>query len=427
LKQTLSPDLFSQWIEPLKVDTLAGGDLILEAPSRFHCDWIEEHYFSQIRSCCHKVDSSLRVLLKPARGRGKRSGIARPYTGNAPLTTHFQAAQTFENYVVAPFNRFAFAAAQEVCQDGAPKFNPLFIEGPAGIGKTHLLQAIGNAQLANSNGRPAYFTCRDFPVYNTSVLTASLETILAALGGVKTLLVDDIHLVPKAGGFPQHLQDIFNFCYDSDIQMVFTANSLPQQIPDMPTSLRSRLGWGLIARIGQPDFSGFCQVIESILKDTRMEANADVCRYLAEQGPPNFREIRDRVEKLQEIVKKECHLSNLSETTPTIHENPTPRVEIISIQAIQKEVCAAYSLSPTALPGATKSRPQVIARQVAMYLSRKLTAATYAAIGSAFGGRDHSTVIYACRKVRAEMRRNRRFAERIVEIEKKLSRDYRKE
>jgi chromosomal replication initiator protein len=158
-----------------------------------------------------------------------------------------------------------------------------------------------------------------------------------------------------------------------------------------------------------------------------MPISQDICRYLAEQGPLNFHDIKDFVEKLQEIVEKEGSLPNLRERSLGIQPDGTPRPERLSIQAIQKEVCVAYNVSPEALPGATKSRPIVIARQVGMYLARKLTGCTYATIGSSFGGRDHSTVIYACRKVRAEMRRNRTFAERIVEIEKKLLEAYREE
>jgi chromosomal replication initiator protein len=205
---------------------------------------------------------------------------------------------------------------------------------------------------------------------------------------------------------------------------VFTATRLPHQIPDLSLGLRSRLGWGLIARIQEPDIDGCYHVIETFLGASKMPASKDICRYLAEHGPLNFHEIKDFVEKLQEIVEKEGSLPSLKERSLAIHGNTTPRPERLSMQAIKKEVCAAYGVSLEALPGATKSRPLVIARQVGMYLSRKLTGSTYAAIGGSFGGRDHSTVIYACRKVRAEIRRNRVFAERIVEIEKKLLETY---
>ncbi len=424
LKQTLAADQFSQWIEPLKATSVQSGHLILQTPSRFHYYWIQEHYLALIQSACRKIDSSVRVLLHMPDARRTSSRTLRPSIGNVPLTTSFQSSQTFANYVVAPFNRFAFAAAQGVSQDGSPQFNPLFIEGPPGLGKTHLLNAIGNAWLTNNDGAAAYLSCRDLLLYGPSIPPAPYETLWQSLGTIRVLLVDDVHQVPAEGNFQQHLREIFNWCYDARTQMVFTATRLPHQIPDLAVGLRSRLGWGLIARIREPDVDGCYQVIENFLGAAGMPAAQDICRYLTEQGPLNFHEIKDFVEKLQEIVEKEGYLPNLKERPLTVHGNTSPRPERPSIKAIQKEVCAAYGVSLEALPGATKSRPLVIARQVGMYLSRKLTGSTYASIGGSFGGRDHSTVIYACRKVRGEMRRNRAFAERIVEIEKKLLEPY---
>lgn len=420
LKQTLNTDQYLQWIEPLKSTPLPNGDLMLEAPTRFHYHWVKEQYLSLIQSCCHRIDRRPRVLLKRVEGRCKSARSPRTYVGKVRLATNFQASQTFDTYMVAPFNRFAFAAARDVCQDGAPKFNPLFIEGPPGVGKTHLLQAIGNAWLTHSAGTPAYLSCREFPLYGASATMGSPKTVLEFLGNERTLLVDDVHLLPSDAVLQQHLREIFDLCYDSGTQMVFTANRLPRQITELPTGLRSRLGRGLIARIHEPDLKGRYQVIQTFLGDTKMEVYRDVCQYLAGQGSLNFHEVRDYVGKLQDIVEKQGHISNVEDIALIIRGHVPPRTQKVSIRGIQREVCTTYAVSLEGLAGATKSRPLVIARQVAMYLSRKLTGSTYSAVGEAFGGRDHSTVIYACRKVRAEMRRNRTFADRIVEIEKKL-------
>jgi chromosomal replication initiator protein len=373
------------------------------------------------------IDSGVRLLLQKPDGQGKSSKTQRPFIGNVPLATTFQTSQTFENYVLAPFNRFAFAAAKDVCQDANAAFNPLFIEGPPGLGKTHLLHAIGNDWQAKNDGSVAYLSCRNLLVFGPSIPPSPYEALWQTLGDLKVLLVDDVHQVPPEGNFQQHFREIFNWCYDVGTRMVFTATRLPHQVPDLSLGLRSRLGWGLIARIQEPDIDGCYQVIETFLGASKMPSSKEICRYLAEHGPLNFHEIKDFVEKLQAIVEKEGSLPSLKERSFAIHGNTTPRPERLSMQAIQKEVCAAYGVSLEALPGATKSRPLVVARQAGMYLSRKLTGSTYAAIGDSFGGRDHSTVIYACRKVRAEIRRNRVFAERIVEIEKKLLEDYKEE
>ena len=427
LKETLSSEQFLQWIEVLKVTSLQSGHLVLQAPSRFHYYWIQEHYLSTIQACCRKVDNNIRVILQMPDGRRKSSQGAYPSLGTVPLITTFDGSQTFETYVVAPFNRFAYAAARDVSLDGVPKFNPLFIEGPPGLGKTHLLHAIGNAWQADSDGEVAYMSCRNLLAYGPALPPIPYDLLWQTLGTVRILLVDDIHQLPVEGNYQRQMREIFNWCYDSGIQMVFAATRLPHQIPDLSLGLRSRLGWGLIARIKEPDIDGCYHVIESFLGKSKVPISQDVLRYISEQGPLNFHEIKNFVEKLQEIVEKEGSLPSLKDRSLAIHGDVSPRPERLSIQAIQKEVCHAYGVAFEALPGATKSRPLVIARQVGMYLGRKLTGSTYASIGASFGGRDHSTVIYACRKVRGEMRRNRAFAERIVEIEKRLLASYREE
>jgi chromosomal replication initiator protein len=204
--------------------------------------------------------------------------------------------------------------------------------------------------------------------------------------------------------------------------MVFAARSLPYQIPNLPTGLRSRLGRGLIARIRQPDTKSCRKIVVALLGQADMVVSPDVYQYLLQDSPVNFYQIREYVERLKEFVENDDHPSDSEEKAPTTNGNDTPEQEEIAIEVVQKEVCDAYSVSMEALQGKTKSRPLVIARHVGMYLSRRLTASTYATIGEAFGGRNHSTVIYACRKMRAEMKRNPRLAECIVEIEKKLSR-----
>ncbi|UCG11977.1 MAG: ATP-binding protein, partial [Deltaproteobacteria bacterium] len=383
-------------------------------------EWIQEHYFELILSCCRKIDSGVQVHLEMSEGTSNPTQTDSTRIGNLPFVTRFQESQTFQSYVVATFNRLAFAAAQEVTNEGKSKFNPLFIEGPPGVGKTHLLHAIGNAAPARN---PAvYLTCRSLLVVNSSLSSTVGQAFWEFLTSMQVLLVDDVHLLPAEGSFQQFLREVFNWCYDLDKQMVFTANRLPHQIPELIEGLRSRLSWGLIVRIREPDPDSYRQLIEAFLDASEIEVSEEISGYLAEQGSINFHDLKDFVEKLQEVVEKEGSLPTLKNKSLAIKRKSIPSPERLSLEAIQKEVCATYSVALEALSGAAKSRPLVIARQVGMYLSRKLTGSTYSAIGVSFGNRDHSTVIYACRKVRAEMRRNRSFAERVVEIEKRLLR-----
>jgi chromosomal replication initiator protein len=427
LRESLTPDEFSQWIEPLNSVALQSGHLLLQVPSRFHYDWIQERYLPLIESTCREIDSTTRVHLQLPGGKHRRSMPAGPDYGHLPFITTFQAAKTFDNYVVAPFNRFGFAAAQAVGQEAGANFNPLLIQAPLGLGKTHLLHAIGNSCSAEKSGAAAYLNCRELVDRSPSLPSAFSDTVWQFIATTHVLLVDDIHLLPADGIYQYFLLDLFNSCYDVGRQMVFTANRLPHQIPELMAGFRSRLGWGLIARITEPDLNGCQDVIKQILKGAEAGFSEDICRFLIEQGPLNFHEIKECVDKLQEVVEKEGRFPNLKDRPLLLHTDTSPAPEKLTIQAVQKAVCKSYNVSMETLPKATKSRPLVIARQVGMYLSRKLIGSTYTSIGATFGGRDHSTVIYACRKVRGEMRRNPVFAERVVEIEKKLLEIYKEE
>jgi chromosomal replication initiator protein len=292
------------------------------------------------------------------------------------------------------------------------------------LGKTHLLHAIANGYPAKGFTSVAYLNCRDLLGRGSPLPPAPSRNFWQFIDQTQILLIDDVHMLPAQRDSQHYLLELFNGCYNTDRQLVCTTNRLPHQIPELSAGLRSRLGWGLIARISEPDLHGCQQLVETILDGPEKQLSADICRLLSEQGPLGFQQIKDCVEKLQVIVKNEGRFPNLKERPLFFHGEGSPTAKTLSITAIQKEVCATYNISLEALPKASKSRPLVIARQVGMYLTRKLTGSTYTAIGTAFGGRDHSTVIYACRKVRGEMKRNPSFAERIVDIEKKLLKAY---
>jgi chromosomal replication initiator protein len=423
LQQNLSTDEFFQWIEPLKEKTLDRGRLILHAPTRFHYDWIQEHYLELIRSCCHRLNHAVHITLveRPRELKPLEAGEAA--FQSLPISTDFESSYSLSTFCVAPFNRFAFAAVQAVCHQTTLAYNPLYIEGPLGLGKTHLLHAIGNFVTPVGTSTPVYLDCRKLMRYGQSHLDLPPGTFRHPLASVKVLLVDNVHLLPADANFQHHLLDIFDKLYNLERQMVFTGNRLPNKISELMLGLRSRLSWGLIARIAEPDSDDCIQVIKGLFTAVGLSSPPQLSRLLAEKRPFNFQSMRETVHKLQGFVENGGSLSEIRQIQ-TVLENSRNSQQGISIQAIQQAVSDAFTVSLEALLGTGKNRAMVNARQVGMYLSRKLTGSTYAAIGSHFGGRDHSTVIYACRKVSSEKNRSRDFAERIVEVEKNLLKSY---
>ncbi|MFP3870061.1 MAG: DnaA ATPase domain-containing protein, partial [Syntrophobacteria bacterium] len=295
LKETLSSDEFFQWIEPLRPAGLQSGHLLLQVPSRFHYDWVQERYLSLMQSCCRSIDSTVQLDLSMPVNR-KPLGDAGRWLGNLRLSTRFESSQTFHNFLPGPFNRFAVAAARAVCEEDTAGFNPLFIEGPSGMGKSHLIHAIGNAWPRDNLGTAVYLNCRDLLPHEVLLLRAGGETLRHFLAGIGIFMVDDVHFVQADRNLQQYLLNIFDWCYDLEIQMVFTATGLPHHIPELTTALRSRLGWGLVTRIREPDLPECHQLVEKFLGRAEVPTSEDILSFFREQPPLNFHEIKDCVD-----------------------------------------------------------------------------------------------------------------------------------
>lgn len=426
LQQYLNAEEFSQWVQPVKAKLVDRGHLILQVPTRFHSEWIREHYIPLMYAHCERERIPLDIRLQVAAKGEKLLSHSELSHRHSLVSTQFQPSQNFATFIVAPFNQFAFTAARSICDGRSVSYSPLFIEGPPGLGKTHLLQAIGNARTANRPGSVGYLECRRLVEHKFAFHGFSLSPLRQSLKEMEAFLIDDVHLLPSDGNLQQYILEIFNDFYDLEKLLVITGTRLPQQIPELLPGLRSRFSWGLIARITEPDITYCSQLVETLLAQAGLPFSPELCELLTEDGPVNFHNLRTSVEKLQEVFQERGELPDIRQFLLSLSSKDT-LLDEVSINSIQQAVCKNYNVSMEALLGSCKTRLLVMARQAGMYLSRKLVGATYASIGSSFGNRDHSTVIYACRKMAFEIKRNRDFAEQIVQIERGLSTVGRKE
>jgi chromosomal replication initiator protein len=425
LEGQLTGEEFSRWIEPIDAKPVDGGRLILQLPSRFHYEWFREHYLPVISAYCEQnaivghID--LQVTIKARE-------ILRPETPSmedAVVSREFRSCQDFAAFVVAPFNQFAFTAARSLCEGGPARHSPLFIEGASGLGKTHLLQAIGNFFTARCPGSAAYLDSQRLLRDDLSPHSLYWSHLREALRDVEIFLIDDMHLLPDDGILHQYLLELFDDFYNDERLLAFAATRLPQQLPNLASGLRSRLSWGLIARIPNPDRSHRLHVIRALLTQAGLPVRPEVCNLLTEEPPIGFLSIQERVEKLKEIFQERGELPDSRELILSLGDKQTI-TDPLSMESIQQAMCKTYNVSPEALLGNCRTRMLVLARQTGMYLARRILGATYASIGVSFGNRDHSTVMHACRKVVAEIKRNPDFAEHIVKIERILSTPRRK-
>jgi chromosomal replication initiator protein len=419
LQQHLSADDFAQWVQPVKAKVLDSRHLILHAPTHLHSEWIREHYLPLMYAHCEGERIPVHIRLRVAAKQERVLPYNEASCQSRFIMAEFQPSQTFTTFLVAPFNHFAFAAARSICQVAPLNYNPLFIEGPPGLGKTHLLQAIGNYFTEKRVGSAFYIACRNL-LRNHSAQDFSLSRLHDSLEDLEIFLIDDVHLLSSDGNLQQNFLEIFNSFYDQQKLLVFTGTRLPQQMPELLSGLRSRLSWGLIARIIEPEKNHWFHLVETLLTQAGILHSPQVCEFLTKDSALNFHALGRTVKRLKEIFQKQGELPDITQLRRCLSSKESIRDEV-SLDTIQRVVCKAYNVSREALLGSCKSRLLVTARQTGMYLSRKLLGTTYASIGAAFGNRDHSTVIYACRKVVAEIKRNRDFAELVVEIERTLS------
>jgi chromosomal replication initiator protein len=416
----LTHEEFSQWIEPIHAKVVDRGRLIVQLPTRLHYDWFREHYLPVISAYCEQNGIAAHIDLQVRSKAPEIQRLQAPFSADAVVSREFRSGQDFAAFVVAPFNRFAFAAARSLCEEDSFRHSPLFIEGASGLGKTHLLQAIGNFFTARRPGSAAYLDSRRLLRDDLSPNSLYWSNLRETLREVEIFLVDDIHLLPKQATIQQNLIEVLDDFYNGERLLAFAATRLPQQLSNLASGLRSRLSWGLITRISNPNRSHRLHMLRTILTQEGLPVPPEFRDLLSKELPISFAAIKEHVEKLKEIFQKRGELPDIKNFTLSSRNRNTLDHQL-SIKTIQRAMCKTYNISLEALLGSCRARLLVLARQTGMYLARRLLGATYASIGASFGNRDHSTVIYACRKVSAEIKKNHEFAERIVEFETTLS------
>lgn len=309
---------------------------------------------------------------------------------------------TFKTFVRGASNNLASAAAIAVSEQPARAYNPLFIYGGVGLGKTHLMHAIGNAILEkNPDAKIAYMSAERFTnEMIDSISDAKMNRFRRSYRTVDVLLVDDIQFLANKERTQEEFFHTFNELHDANKQIVISSDRTPRQIPTLEDRLRSRFEWGMIADIQSPDFETRVAILRKKADQCQCKLPNDVSHLLAERVPSNIRELEGALTRLMafaSLQQKPITVDLASEALKGILPDPASRN--ITIREIQKTVCEYFSISMNELIGKRRDQKVVKPRQVAMYLCKELTGASYPEIGQEFGGRDHTTVMHSCRKI----------------------------
>ena len=402
LEERLNAVTISASFDDAEVVELNEEHLILYSPSDFRRETIRRRYKEHIQDALNEIfnsDAKLIVFgdeeLASYRSKGKQN-----------TSMDFNPQFSFDNFVVGPSNRFAHGAAVAVSNNPGQVYNPLFIYGPAGVGKTHLLYAIANGiRKQNSNANIVYIKGDQF----TNELIAAIQSgknveFRSKYREADLFLIDDIQFIAGKESTQEEFFHTFNTLYEEHKQIVMTSDRKPSDMLTLEDRLKTRFEWGLLADIQPPDYETRMAIIKTKATSLGLELSDDVCNYIAVNVTNNVRQIEGTVKKIlayRDLNDMPLDLPNISRAIDDMFKSegnalPTPSL-IIS------QVCKFYSVDETVLRGTLKNKGTTEARQIAMYLIRKLTNLSLPDIGKEFG-RDHSTVLHSIRKVEAALK-----------------------
>ena len=402
MEERLGAVTVSAWFDDAEVVELNESNLILYSPSDFRREIIRRRCTDYIHDALKEVFNSDAKLLV----FGDEELNARKQKGKSPSSMDFNPQFTFDNFVVGPSNRFAHSAAIAVSKTPGQVYNPLFIYGPPGVGKTHLLYAIANGiRKENPNANIVYIKGDQF----TNELIDAIKNgknieFRSKYREADLFLVDDIQFIAGKESTQEEFFHTFNKLYEEHKQIVLTSDRKPDDMLTLEERLRSRFLWGLIADINPPDYETRMAIIQNKAKQLGLTLTDDVCNYIAINITSNVRQIEGTVKKIlayRDLNNMPLDLPNISRAIDDMFKSegnalPTPSL-IIS------QVCKFYNVDESVLRSTQKNKGVAEARQVAQYLIRKLTNLSLPDIGKEFA-RDHSTVLYAIRKVEVALK-----------------------
>ena len=430
------------WLEPAEPIALDDGRLIVGAPDQFAVEWNESKHATVLARAAERVfGRPTAVVFRVQEDRQQRPQmdffVAPRETATLDktgvLTTPLNERYTFHTFVIGKSNELAAAAAHAVAEAPGKTYNPLFIYGATGLGKTHLMQAVAHAVLTKyPTTRVHYFGAEQFinEVIESIHARTMSEFRRRYRNDVDLFLVDDVHFLEGKEMTQEEFFHTFNALFEGHKQIVLTSDRPPKEIPGLEDRLISRFEWGLVADIGHPDLEHRIAILRKKAEQDHLELTIpdDVLRFIAEHIRSSVRELEGCIIKLllfaslkNREVTIELAREALSdkirqgEEAPSAAGQPTP-----SIDRVQEVVARRWGVTPEGLRSKARTKTLTIPRQVAMYLARDMLGMQLVEIGQAFGGRDHSTVIHSVEKVERQMQRDRTFRDRIEAARQEL-------
>lgn len=430
LHAKVGEDDYRVWLSSLAVDKVSGEGLTLSVPTSFIQDWIERNYRDVLTETVHAeigVTLPIRISVVPVFANLKAPAQVAAAPAAAPEEAVAEDASwtqslrldpryTFASFVEGKSNQFAYAAARRVAEEGPqPGFNPFFLHGGVGLGKTHLMHAIGAEVMARRpKARVLYLSSEQF--FNRFVRALRDRNTLTfkdSLRGVDVLMVDDLQFIAGKDATQEEFFHTFNFLTENGKQIILSADRSPHELPNVEDRLKSRLGSGLTVQVHAPEVETRLAILQKKAEDLRLDLPGEVLTLLATTIASNVRELEGALNRLvaaSRLMGSELTTDFAREQLADLFRLHT---RVVTVDDIQKAVADHFKLRLADMGSPRRAREVARPRQVAMYLCKTLTSKSYPDIGRAFGGRDHTTVIHAVETIEALVTKDAELAENV--------------
>lgn len=431
MKEKISKPSFETWLKATKAHSLDEDTLTIIAPNEFARDWLENQYQTLIKETLVEVTGSelkTKFIIPETKEESLEdvklsSKVPDTKDGEESPTSMLNSKYTFDTFVIGSGNRFAHAASLAVAEAPAKAYNPLFIYGGVGLGKTHLMHAIGHYVLDhNPNAKVVYITSEKFTnEFINSIRDNKAVNFRNKYRNVDVLLIDDIQFLAGKEQTQEEFFHTFNTLHEESKQIVISSDRPPKEIPTLEDRLRSRFEWGLITDITPPDLETRIAILRKKAKAEGLDIPNEVMLYIANQIDTNIRELEGaliRVVAYSSLINRDINASLAAEALKDIIPNQKPKV--ITIEDIQEAVAERFNIRLEDFPAKKRTKSVAFPRQIAMYLSRELTDFSLPKIGEEFGGRDHTTVIHAHEKITNMLDKDQQLQQELDEIREQL-------
>lgn len=431
LQTKLSKPSFDTWLKSTKAAVFTDSLIVICAPNNFAKEWLETRYAKMIGSTIEEtlgkhvqVQFTIEEAALPAASQpAPAAQPAKPAVSLHEDSFSLNPKYTFDTFVIGAGNRFAHAASLAVAEAPAKAYNPLFLYGGVGLGKTHLMHAIGHYVLEhNPQMRVLYISSEKFTnEFINSVRDNRGEVFRNKYRTIDVLLIDDIQFLAGKEGTQEEFFHTFNALHEERKQIIISSDRPPKEIPTLEDRLRSRFEWGLITDIQPPDLETRIAILRKKAKAENLEIPNEAMVYIANQIDTNIRELEGaliRVVAYSSLINEDITVHLAAEALKDII--PASRPKVITIQDIQQKVGEFYGMRVEDFKARKRTKAVAFPRQVAMYLSRELTDYSLPKIGEAFGGRDHTTVIHAHEKISESIKTDQELVKIIKNLTEKI-------